>query len=114
MGIVAPIVCGGSVFGPCFVIQYFVSILARAEHTESPFRHTCMQTIQIQTRLRNGAVHLYKVQYTSHLVALITMPRLNYAYDKIYILLRCGSFYSYFFLLSFIFFKIYFNHAFKC
>ena len=24
--IVAPIVCGGSVFGPCFVIQYFVSV----------------------------------------------------------------------------------------
>ena len=23
--IVAVIVCGGSVFGPCFVIQYFVS-----------------------------------------------------------------------------------------
>ena len=25
--IAAPIVCGGSVFGPCFVIQYFVSFL---------------------------------------------------------------------------------------
>ena len=25
--IVAPIVCRGSVFGPCFVIQYFVSVL---------------------------------------------------------------------------------------
>ena len=24
--IVAPIVCGSSVFSPCFVIQYFVSI----------------------------------------------------------------------------------------
>ena len=24
---VAPIVCGGSVFGPCFVVQYIVSFL---------------------------------------------------------------------------------------
>ena len=26
MLIAAPIVCGGYVFGPCFVIQYFVSL----------------------------------------------------------------------------------------
>ena len=25
--IVAPIVCGGSVFAPCFIMQYFVSFL---------------------------------------------------------------------------------------
>ena len=25
--IVAPIICGGSVFGPCFVMQYLVSFI---------------------------------------------------------------------------------------
>ena len=30
MIIVAPIVCGSSVFGPCFVVQYFVSVLSFA------------------------------------------------------------------------------------
>ena len=29
--IVTPIVCGGSVFGSCFVIQYFVSFLVGEE-----------------------------------------------------------------------------------